>query len=164
MTHGILKFALIYAVDHDYDPFRPHNVIKGTSKNPFERKRTACTNCFVKSPHLASASFRSLSLHLAQSSHFLYSKRFLEVPYISARSYKVFLERERGRGEGEKPFCSTKRFSSSPAGSVRIYDLLCCFKAVCLGDVAELAVYCVGAGTDELIKAFVRKTQIVSRF
>ena len=25
----------------------------GTSKNPFERKRTACTNCFVKSPHLA---------------------------------------------------------------------------------------------------------------
>ena len=57
-------------------------LLKGTSKNPFERKRTACTNCFVKSPHLASASFQSLSLHLAQSSHFLYSKRFLEVPLI----------------------------------------------------------------------------------
>ena len=94
-------------------------------------------------------------------------------PYAAA--IKVFLERERGRGEGEKPFFSTKRFSSSPAGSrggtpcapadsVRIYDLLCCFKAVGLGYVAELAVYCVGAGTNELIKAFVRKTQIVSRF
>ena len=32
MTHGILTFALIYAVDHDYDPFRPHNVIKKVSK------------------------------------------------------------------------------------------------------------------------------------
>ena len=30
-----------------------HRQHKGTSKNPFERKRTACTNCFVKSPHLA---------------------------------------------------------------------------------------------------------------
>ncbi len=27
--------------------------VKGTSKNPFERKRATCTNCFVKSPHLA---------------------------------------------------------------------------------------------------------------
>ncbi len=62
-----------------YDLYRQY-YHKGTSKNPFERKRANCTNCFVKSPHLAPASFRSLSLHLAQLSHFIFSKRFLEVP------------------------------------------------------------------------------------
>ena len=55
-------------------------IYMGTSKNPFERKRATCTDSCVKPPHRAPARFRSLSLLSAQLSHFLFSKRFLEVP------------------------------------------------------------------------------------
>ena len=57
-----------------------HSKFWGTSKNPFERKRVIRVEYFVKSPHLAPASLRSLSSSSTRLPHFLFSKRFLEVP------------------------------------------------------------------------------------
>ena len=69
-----------------------YNNIKGTSKNPFERKRASRAEYFVKPPHLASARLRSLSSSSTRLTHFLFSKRFLEVPLmISCRSEEMIL-------------------------------------------------------------------------
>ena len=56
----------------------------------FEKAVSAVTVCGVKSPHRAPARFRRLSLYPTRLSHFLFSKRFLEVPYSFCRLYCVF--------------------------------------------------------------------------
>ena len=53
--------------------------IPGTSKNPFERKRAARTNCFVKSPHLASASLLVLIRYDFRSRTYL--RKWLDKSY-----------------------------------------------------------------------------------
>ena len=69
----------------------------------------AVTVCCVKPPNRAPARFRSLSLYPTRLSHFLFSKRFLEVPYMRSNRASLPLRARKELSQWER----TKRISSS---------------------------------------------------
>ena len=66
--------------------FYKHYGYREPLKTQFERKRAIHAVYCVKPPNRAPARLRRLSLYPTQLSHFLFSKRFLEVPIINVSS------------------------------------------------------------------------------